>query len=411
MLLIDKYKPKNYEEIKGQDIALKKLQDFTTSFKNFKQKYALIYGPSGVGKTTSVYNLAEKLDLELVELNASNFRNKEAINNIIGNSLKQKSLFCKGKLILIDDMDGISGNNDRGGLQELMNLTEITPYPIIFTMNDIEPRKFEKVIKKAFLIEFKRLEQNIILSLLKEICNKEKINYSEEDLLKISKYADGDLRAAILDLETCIENKKLLPEATQVLGNRIKHEEIIKILNTIFKLKDAKIIINSADNSDINLIDPSPYVGPVIFDNENTLFYWLEENIPAEYSGDSLIYAYDKLSKADVFHGRILNRQHWDFLIYIRNLLFFGVSIANKTPSKLLLNYKKTKRSPKNNFKLWPLVNSRKRKIAEKFAGYTYISTRRAIKDMPYFKFIIKDNNELAKDLNLTEEEAEWLDN
>ncbi|MBI2673605.1 AAA family ATPase, partial [Candidatus Woesearchaeota archaeon] len=118
MLLIDKYKPKEYKDLLGQAKALKNLHDFVADFKKFKQKSALVYGPPGIGKTISIKKLAEKLDLEIIELNASDFRNKEAIERIIGGSIMQRSLFNRSKLILIDEVDGISGNEDRGGLVE-----------------------------------------------------------------------------------------------------------------------------------------------------------------------------------------------------------------------------------------------------------------------------------------------------
>lgn len=43
------------------------------------------------------------------------------------------------------------------------------------------------------------------------------------------------------------------------------------------------------------------------------IFLWIEENIPYEYKGEELARAYDALSIADVFRGRIHRQQHWRF--------------------------------------------------------------------------------------------------
>ena len=128
-----KYKPKKTDEIIGQDIAIKKLKNFVVNFKKQRKNAALIYGPSGVGKTISVHALANELDLEILEVNASDVRNAEQINSLIGSAVGQMSLFSKGKIILVDEIDGLSGTKDRGGLQAIIRLIEKSSF------NSFEP--------------------------------------------------------------------------------------------------------------------------------------------------------------------------------------------------------------------------------------------------------------------------------
>ena len=56
----------------------------------------MIYGPSGTGKTCSVYAIANELGHEVVEVNASDMRNAEQINQKVGNAINQQSLFAVG---------------------------------------------------------------------------------------------------------------------------------------------------------------------------------------------------------------------------------------------------------------------------------------------------------------------------
>jgi len=72
-LLTDKYKP-TLEHI-PQD--MKPVVEYVTSYTKQKKKSLLIYGPTGTGKTAAVYALAEKLGVELVEVNASDFRSAD----------------------------------------------------------------------------------------------------------------------------------------------------------------------------------------------------------------------------------------------------------------------------------------------------------------------------------------------
>ena len=115
-MLLNKYKPKSLNDIVGQDNAISKLK------KAVKEKKAiLVYGVSGIGKSSSVHALAKELNYEILEINASDYRNKEQINEKVGSSARQASLFSKGKIILIDEIDGLN-SKDRGAITEIVSI-------------------------------------------------------------------------------------------------------------------------------------------------------------------------------------------------------------------------------------------------------------------------------------------------
>jgi len=72
-----KYRPKKTDEIIGQDTAIKKLKNFVVDFKRQRKNAAMIYGPSGIGKTISAHALANEFGLEILEVNASDVRNAD----------------------------------------------------------------------------------------------------------------------------------------------------------------------------------------------------------------------------------------------------------------------------------------------------------------------------------------------
>src|SRR3989339_2083721 len=95
---IEKYRAKSFSDIKGQDSIISEVETF---FKTFPRKKALILnGPVGTGKTSIAIALADKYNLELFELNASDLRNRTKLEEILKPSIEQQSLFKKGKLIL-----------------------------------------------------------------------------------------------------------------------------------------------------------------------------------------------------------------------------------------------------------------------------------------------------------------------
>ena len=97
---IIKYAPESLDRVIGQDSGVSQVRDFVVNFKNQKKKAIIVHGPTGCGKTASIYALCDELGYELLEINASDVRNKGAIETIIGTAVNQQSLFHKGKVIL-----------------------------------------------------------------------------------------------------------------------------------------------------------------------------------------------------------------------------------------------------------------------------------------------------------------------
>ena len=78
-------------------------------------------------------------------------RNKLQLKETLKPAIEQQSLLKKGKIILIDEVDGIVGE-DRGGVQELTDLIESSEYPIILTANDAWTKKLAPLRKKCVMV-------------------------------------------------------------------------------------------------------------------------------------------------------------------------------------------------------------------------------------------------------------------
>ncbi|MBW3015332.1 replication factor C large subunit [Candidatus Woesearchaeota archaeon] len=394
-----KYEPKSSSEVQGQDKSVQAIKDFIQNFSKSKVKALLLYGPTGCGKTAAVHAVANELGLELLEVNASDSRNTSSIEDTVGSASKQMSLFGRGKVILVDEVDGLAGREDRGGVSQIIKVIKETGFPIILTANDPFDSKLSSLRKVCELVQFRTLAYTSVYNYLKKVCNSESIDYDEDDLKSLARRLGGDLRGAITDLQTLTnKTKKLDKEALDELSGRRQTESMIKALMKIFKTTDPEIALTALDNVDEDL---------------SKAFLWIDENLPKEYTkAEDLYRAYDALSKADVFNGRIRKWQHWRFLVYISNLLTAGVAIAKDEKYKGFCSYQPTKRI----LKLWQanMKNQKKKAIAAKIAVVTHSSARQVIKhSYPFFKQIFMQNPEkaevLAREFDLDKDEVAYL--
>ncbi len=393
-----KYSPKSLGDIKGQDKAIKELKNLIENIKKQKKKAIWIYGPSGSGKTALAYALASEFNYELIEVNASDFRNAEGINQKVGGAVFQHSLFSKGKIILVDEVDGLAGRQDRGGIQALIKIIEKTSFPIVLTATSPWDFKFNKLRGCCNLVGLESLSYLHIAEVLNHICGKEGIKCEADVLKSLSRRAGGDCRAAINDLQTLTEmTKELTKESLEELEQRSQEESMPNALLKIFKTTDPKIAVKAFEN---------------VKEDLDQQMLWIDENLPYEYTKPAdLARAYDKISKADVFNRRIRRWQHWRFLVYINALITAGVAVSKDEKYHKFVQYKPTGRL----LKLWwaKQKGMKKKAIAAKIAEKTHCSVKEMVKNIEYFKVIFKKDKEMGESITeyarLDKEEVEWL--
>src|SRR3989338_5800752 len=396
--LVKKYSPKSLKEFVSQKKQIDELKSFIENYKKQKKKAALLYGASGTGKTCVVHILAKEYNLELVEVNASEFRNQSQIDLKIGNAIRQMSLFSRGKLILIDEADGIAGVEDRGGLQAVIKLIEETTYPIILTMIDCSDHKYDSMKRKCNLIEFTPLENDEVVDYLKDVCKKENISIDDTALRSLARFSGGSLNSALNDLQSISEQKKhISKDDVDFLGFRDHTEQITGALLRILKTTDINIALSAFDG---------------VKENQDQQFLWLDENLPKEYTqAEDIANAYDSMSKADIYRRRIRINQYYRFMVYINAYLTAGISLGKKEKYQKQITYEETKRLLKI---FWANQKSFKRKdIAKKIAKAAHCSAKSAFKDMVYYRTMFKKSKEFAgkivAELEFTDEEVEWM--
>jgi len=392
----EKYRPRKLKEVIGQ----KGVEEFEKWYERWKPggKAALLWGKTGVGKTATVYALAEEKNLELIEINASDVRNAQSIEEIVGHSTRQMSLFKKGKIILVDEVDGISGKADRGGVGALIKIIKESRFPIVLTANDAYDSKLRSLRNYCELIKFGSVHMNSIVKKLKEICKSEGIECEEDVLKRIARSAGGDMRSAIKDLETVARGrKKIKKEDLKVLGYRETKRDIFEVLKVIFKTRTIKNSIDMMRN-----VDKDP----------DEIFWWIEQNITTEYEDPKEVAkAFDYLSIADIFRNKTRVRQNWRFKKYMIDIMCGGIAVSKKETYKKFTPYKPPKRIAM--YGTTKTLRGDVAEICEKMRSKLHASSKVILREyFPAFKFILKNKKwreNLMKEFELTEDEVKII--
>uniref|UniRef100_A0A8C4YVD7 Replication factor C subunit 1 n=1 Tax=Gadus morhua TaxID=8049 RepID=A0A8C4YVD7_GADMO len=231
LLWVDKYRPLSLKAVIGQqgeqscaNKLVRWLQSWhrhhagAAKFSKFGSakddgssfKAALLSGPPGVGKTTTAALVCEELGYTYVEMNASCTRSKNTLKEVIAESLNNTSIknFYAGTsqtvsskhVLIMDEIDGMAGNEDRGGIQEMIGLIKTSKIPIICMCNDRNHQKIRSLANYCFDLRFQRPRVEQIKGAMMSIAFKEGLKIPPPALNEIILASNHDVRQVLHNL-------------------------------------------------------------------------------------------------------------------------------------------------------------------------------------------------------------------
>jgi len=389
----EKYRPESLSEYRGASSEKKELKKHVENWEQ-GDKAVLLHGQAGTGKTSLVQALASDLGYELVETNASDVRTKSKLKEELKEATRQASFYGGRKLILIDEVDGMSGNSDRGGVKEIGTIVDETRFPIVMTANDAYDNSIRSLRNKSKSIELGSVHTNSIAAFLRDILDEESVDYEDGVPKRIARQAGGQMRSAINDLEAIARGKEqITKDDMDVIGQRDNRQEIFDSLKIIFKTKNLSNASQATENLD---------------EDADTMVQWIRENIPREYKrpGD-LSRAYDWISKADLFNGRIRRRMNWKLLKYVYDFSTIGVALAKEEKYKGWTKYQ----YPSKIRQMGQSRASRQKldSISSKMGEKLHMSKKDVKNDLPLYANLFRERPEIADSLELEDKEKEFL--
>ncbi|RLG61237.1 hypothetical protein DRN86_00350 [Candidatus Geothermarchaeota archaeon] len=381
---VEKYRPKTLAEVVGNEQAKSEFVKWLSDWKKRKVKELGVFfiGPQGVGKTSLAYAAANDFGYQFIELNASDVRTESAIlrklapisGTISLDSFSSSEFIRKDIMVFLDEVDGIYGHSDRGGLGAIMELARQRNILLILSANFPDAVKHKELLKNFKRIYLHPLSPRQILIILKRICETEHLNISADILQKISMKSRGDARFAINTLHMVAMGHPL-PEDLEVNLTT----PLAKTVNDLIQCKDHMEAINKISYS-LSRIDEIYRALSEAIANSN-----LDTSKRAEI--------FDLISKIDVFMRKIAKKGQWKILrevIYLlasTSLLIPGdrVRYVEKIPDYVFSKVIYKSRSEKFN----EIINSLKRRL--------HCSRRKIVQYMlPYLAFLAKNNRRIS---------------
>lgn len=241
-------------------------------------KAALLSGPPGVGKTTTAQLACQHLNFDTIEFNASDTRSKKLLQVEVSELLSNKTLhgyfngrnskLTEKQVLLMDEVDGMAGNEDRGGMQELISLIKTSSVPIICMCNDRNHPKIRSLVNYCFDLRFGRPRMEQIKSAIMSICFKEKVKIPPKTIEEIIQATNNDIRQTVNSI-SLLSAKTALPDSKLRNDNGKKDLRLgpWEVVRKVFSSEEHKTM-SLNDKSDLFFHDYS--MGP-LFVQQNYL--------------------------------------------------------------------------------------------------------------------------------------------
>ena len=234
----EKYRPKKFEEVVGQNEIIKKVENLT---KSLNIPHLLFAGPAGTGKSTLALIVVKELfgsnwRENYLELNASDERGIDVVRQKVKDFARTKALGdVPFKVIFLDEADALTKEDQQALRRTMENYTSTCRF--VMSCN-YSSKIIDPIQSRCVIFRFKLLEKKDIEKRVKLITEKENITLFDEAIEKLYEVSEGDFRRVINLLQACAS---ISPSITK---------ELIDTLSSTAKPGDIKIVLEYALSGD-----------------------------------------------------------------------------------------------------------------------------------------------------------------
>lgn len=261
--LYRKYRPKNFDEVIGQNHIVKTLKN---QIKSADISHAYLFcGTRGTGKTSIAKIFAKAINCPhntdgnpcnrcniCNDLSNSNnvdvFEIDAASNNGIDNirELKEKvkypPVIGKYKVYIIDEVHMLSDS----AFNALLKTLEEPPKNVVFILATTEVQKIPAtIISRCLKFDFRLIEIEELGDYLKKLFDKDNVNYEEAALKLIARMGEGSVRDTLSVADVCVAytNKNVTYNSVIEALGTTNFNDLCELAEFVIK-KDSKNLLN-----------------------------------------------------------------------------------------------------------------------------------------------------------------------
>ena len=295
----------------GNESSRKKVIEWLVKWSD-GSKPLLLVGPPGVGKTSFVHALCRELDIDLIELNASDTRNKNLLAQVISPIFSNSSLTGKNFLLFLDEMDGISKREDSGGLDFLIDLFKEPSIRVIMAANKSN-ESIKKISKVSKTITFSPIPPRLSMLYLDKILRLQNASMDVEDRIAVVRNSFGDIRYLL-------NAAQAMKAGYATTKNPVVDIDVENMIGKFFSATTFEEALDIVQRADISYSDPR--FGQSSEDRrKDILSAFFSSIVMSKTDIQTLAVLLDRLSDLDVVLGRSLAIRNWKILRYFPLIL------------------------------------------------------------------------------------------
>ncbi|MAH06962.1 replication factor C small subunit [Candidatus Pacearchaeota archaeon] len=234
----EKYRPKKFEELVGQEEVVKKVENLT---KSMNIPHLLFAGPAGTGKSTLALIVVKELfgstwKENYLELNASDERGIDVVRQKVKDFARTKALGnVPFKVIFLDEADALTREAQQALRRTMENYTSTCRF--VMSCN-YSSKIIDPIQSRCVVLRFKLLERKDIDKRIRLIAENEGFSVGDEAIESLYEASEGDFRRIIN-----------LLQASASISNSVT-ADLINTLSASAKPKDIKVVLDYALSGD-----------------------------------------------------------------------------------------------------------------------------------------------------------------